>query len=263
MAIPWAIIAEGVAKAYQAYQEREKAKNDRDKAEQSIKKVINAIEQAKREIINEIVDEIRNTRLHDLEGDAGGIITNFSDYRIYNKISDEDKWRFEETRLSRMIDNAAGVVEDFKAILNSTNFDNESQLNFAVKIYPIYVDIVFIRAVAMIERHYTYGMDDESRVQPMIEDLKKHTNNMYAALRKRSDARFSSMRSRQDAEGFSTIYYWDFNGTRKNCGVLNSSDTFNEDVDHCHKNYLSHKNEEFNKYPGVQPVLKTKELLGA
>ncbi len=275
MAIPWMVIAEGVAKAYQAYQEREQAKNDKDKAEQSIRKVIDAIDQAKREIINEIVNEIKNTRLRNLDGDVNGIVTIFNDYHIYSK--DSYEWESEGERLRDLIDTSALIIGHFVAEFRSLNYNDERDFKFGVNIYPLYTNIVSVRSVAMIERTYTYGIDDKSRIPPMIEELKKHTRKMYDALRKRSDDRFGPLGAifkvppqpsgpiRIDEEILEPgerevdAYHWIF---RPSHGGIGSSRTCSvKDVFACEEERKLDMDREFLKYPGVQPVLKAKAAL--
>lgn len=129
---------------------------------------------------NEILDHIQALALADLQGDVDGLMITFD---AYDPIPDGggDPIASEEERLRNLIDDAAQVFGDLKAIITN-NFD----LDLVFGCVPILAAVVPLRTAAMVERTFTYGINDLKDVPAMLSEVK----NILQTLREKSDSRF-------------------------------------------------------------------------
>lgn len=157
-----------------------------------------AIEEARTEIIQFMV----GLRLDDLQGDVDGLVITFQTYDPLPNGS-EVPIPSEEERLRNIIDNAAGVLGDLGA-----SIENQADLDLVFGCVPLLAAVVSLRSAAMVERTFTYGIDDATDIPSMLDKAR----NLLVVVRRKSDARFGPIKvGRRTEPGFRAAGY-DFEG---------------------------------------------------
>lgn len=146
-----------------------------------LKEILRAIERAKTEIIQAILD----VEFRDLAGSVEGIFITLGTY---------DPVRPDEPRLRNVIDDGATIIGRIQAVLNE--FDNDSD-QFR-RVFHVYLIIVWLRALAMAERERRFRNPEIKDIVPMLRTAEYNTAQALQGLKKISDRRFICRAQRRD-----------------------------------------------------------------
>lgn len=138
----------------QAYKEREEAKKEEDKARKILKRVSDEIQAHTAEII----ETMETLRIERLQGHFNGMLRLFTEYEPIPQ---------NEQPLNNLItDSGFFILGELEVILNRDDVGLETYLQ-ALDIYSITSNL---RALAMKERKYTFGVSTDDHIITMFKD---------------------------------------------------------------------------------------------
>jgi len=184
-------IGKYVEKAYNFYQKYIAKKDEKPGVLKLLEEMCATLEEVKDAVLKEIPQEIKETRLADLEGDVIGLVTNFREYDIYDEETEHTQWEVARERLRDAIDRAAGVLGDLETEIGRCDLDKNIDLHQAIKVFGLYATLVPLRALAMEELARNYQMNEEEHILSMFVRAKDLAGKLYPKLRDKSDSRFS------------------------------------------------------------------------
>lgn len=158
-----------------------------------LRNILNAIAEARDDILN----FLESLQLNDLQGDIDGLMITFEAYDPLPE-GGGDPIPSEEERLRNIIDNAAQVIGDLGAIIQT-----QRELDFVFGCVPLLAMVVSLRAAAMAERTLTYDINDLKDVPSMV----RRARERLVTVRRLSDSRFGPVTTRRGEPGFADVGY--------------------------------------------------------
>lgn len=137
-----------------AYMEREEAKTE----EQKVREILKRVSEEIRIHTGRIIERMETLRIERLQGNFNGMVRLFNEYEPIPQ---------NEQLLNNLITNSSFfILGELEVILKSNDIDLKIQLE-AIGIYSITINL---RALAMKERKYTFGISTDDHILTMFKD---------------------------------------------------------------------------------------------
>jgi len=248
-------IGKYVEKAYNFYQKYIAKKDEKPGVLKLLEEMCATLEEVKDAVLKEIPQEIKETRLADLEGDVIGLVTNFREYDIYDEETEHTQWEVARERLRDAIDRAAGVLGDLETEIGRCDLDKNIDLHQAIKVFGLYATLVPLRALAMEELARNYQMNEEEHILSMFVRAKDLAGKLYPKLRDKSDSRFSEdiveLRGEPWNGGFMIRIGYRFEGRFLQIDESPPNRPRNKLRDKVRKVFEEHRDKAFSEYGGL------------
>jgi len=248
-------IGKYVEKAYNFYQKYIAEKDEKPGVLKLLEEMCATLEEVKDAVLSEIPQEIKETRLADLEGDVIGLVTNFREYDIYDKDAEPIAWEIAKERLRDAVDRAAGVLGDLESEIGRCDLDQDIDLNQAIKVFGLYATLIPVRALAMTELARSYQMNEEEHILSMFAGARDLAKKLYPRLREKSDSRFSvdivELRGEPWNGGFMIRIGYRFEGRFLQIDEFPPNRPSNKVRDRVRKVFEEHKDKAFSEYGGL------------
>jgi hypothetical protein len=271
MAVEWTVIAKVIEAAYDAYQNYNDRESILQRHQEIIDEIVGGLNRTRYEIITEIVQEIRDGRLANLDGDIRGLEIRFAEYARYDQETQHSQWQSEGNRLRDIIDDSADVLGNLEAELDHLDLRTIPDARHAGRVFALYAVLVPFRATAILERDFTYGTQGVKHIPAMFDKIKALAGTLSARLRAASDSRFSSdiveRRGEPLGDGqYSTILGYMFENVFTHATVIVFGRHVSRMRELARDQLNAHKERAFLQFPGVSVILtvleETDEIAG-
>jgi hypothetical protein len=207
MPFPWIAAAQAIAAAASAYMDHVRNRDDAAQRERDRDLILAAIRDAKSEIISEVVRQ----RMAELTGALEGFES------VYASYDADPNDPAEEERLRSLIDDTAVTIGQLGALIDPVRRGGVAA-DVALQAWPIYVQLLYLRAQAMTERQVTYGAAEIDDAVPTLQEAVTRGTRLLSYLHGVSDARFGAVQCgvHQDAQG--VVCWYRFGRSQIVCG---------------------------------------------
>ena len=135
--------------------------------------------------INQVINLITNTRLDDLRGDVRGVQTKLDDYKATNN----------SQFLVDVISRSADILGDLSIIISRI----DTQFDYAIEAYNLYIVLVGLRSIAWAEYKYIFSSSPteieniNGLIRTLLTEAIEYTDEVMTELLEKTNNRFGEL----------------------------------------------------------------------
>lgn len=244
MALDWITAGKVALAAGQAFLAHLQARADDAERERDRALILEAIKQAREEIL----DRLNVLEVNELKGELEGFRLTYASYDA------DPSDPAEEARLVTLIDDSARVLGRLGSHLDTVGANPA----LALEAWAVYVPLLYLRAQAMTEREATFGAD-ESREALLSFDMGiPRLQGLLAYLRAQNDNQFGPVVCRPvpDSQDSTVCWYW-WGNEQFICGSTRDP----RGVDKCRRSRAANMESSYRAFPGVREITLAAEQM--